>query len=191
MSIQNIYEGDNFSKVAFTDDQLDNKTFVKCHFYHCIFNGQILRECSFEDCKFENCDLSVVKLNNCRFTDVQFNSSKMLGIDWTKSSKTFLEISFEGCNISHSIFTGLNLKKTKLQRCEAEDCDFTDTNLAESLCNDTDFAESTFSNTNLTSADLSHAKNYLIDPNHNLIRKARFTFPEVVALLSHLDIIVE
>ncbi|MEK7447194.1 MAG: pentapeptide repeat-containing protein [Patescibacteria group bacterium] len=191
MANQNIYEGENFSKVTFTNDQLNDKTFIKCHFYHCFFNEQNLRECIFEDCNFEGCDLSLSKLNNCRFTDVEFKSSKLIGIDWTKSSKTFLEVGFENCNISHSIFMGLNLKKTKIQACEAKDCDFTDTNLTESSCNDTDFTESIFSNTNLTSADLSHAKNYLIDPNFNIVKKAKFTFPEVMGLLSNLDIIVE
>lgn len=191
MTIQKIHEGEDFSKVTFTDDRLDDKTFVKCNFYHCQFNGNNFDECSFEDCKFDGCDMSLSKLNNCRFTDVAFESSKMLGIDWTKSSKTFLEIGFEDCNISHSIFTGLNLKKIKMQKCEAKDCDFTDTNLSESSCNDTDFKESIFSNTNLIGSDLSHATGYQIDPNHNKIKGAKFTFPEVTALLSCLGIIVE
>jgi uncharacterized protein YjbI with pentapeptide repeats len=42
---------------------------------------------------------------------------------------------------------------------------------------------SKFQNTNLANADLRTAKNYYIDPTHNKLKGARFSYPEVLSLL--------
>ena len=42
--------------------------------------------------------------------------------------------------------------------------------------------------TNLKHADFTNAINYNIDTQFNTVTKASFSFPDVIALLNHLDI---
>jgi len=42
----------------------------------------------------------------------------------------------------------------------------------------------------LTEADLSKARNYLIDPGLNQLKKAKFSLPEAMSLLYNMDIIL-
>ena len=45
--------------------------------------------------------------------------------------------------------------------------------------------------TNLMKADFRGAKNYVISPQDNRVRKAKFSFPEVLSLLKCLEIEIE
>ena len=45
--------------------------------------------------------------------------------------------------------------------------------------------------TNLSSADFSGAQNYQIDANENTIKKAIFSLPEALSLLSTFDIKIQ
>jgi fluoroquinolone resistance protein len=40
----------------------------------------------------------------------------------------------------------------------------------------------------LSGADLSQARNYMIDPGLNELKKAKFSLPEAMALLYNMDI---
>jgi fluoroquinolone resistance protein len=51
-------------------------------------------------------------------------------------------------------------------------------------------AGATFDNTNLEKADFTTAFNYLIDPDTNRIKKAKFALPGVLALLNKHDIVI-
>ena len=67
-----------------------------------------------------------------------------------------------------------------------EECDLTEADFRE--CN---LEEAVFVNDNLMKADLRGAKNYVISPESNRVRKAKFSFPEVMSLLKCLEIEVE
>ncbi len=53
-----------------------------------------------------------------------------------------------------------------------------------------DLQHATFRGTDLSEADLSTAKNYEIDPLHNTLKKAKFSLPDAVGLLSGLGIVL-
>jgi fluoroquinolone resistance protein len=62
--------------------------------------------------------------------------------------------------------------------------------LTGSLFDNCDLAGATFDNTNLEKADFTTAFNYLIDPDTNRIKKAKFALPGVLALLNKHDIVI-
>jgi fluoroquinolone resistance protein len=97
-------------------------------------------------------------------------------------------INFYPCNISHPSFFWLNLSEINIRECKSHDVDFREVDLSRSYLMNTDFHQSLFMRTKLTTADFSEAVNYNIDITLNDVRKAIFTFPEIVNLLQHLEV---
>ena len=75
--------------------------------------------------------------------------------------------------------------------CEAKEVDFIETDLSKGDFHQTDFENSRFFKTNLSSANFKGSKNYSIDVKANILKKTRFSLPEVLLLLNSLDIIIE
>jgi fluoroquinolone resistance protein len=156
----------------------------------CQFLRTTFRQCRFEQCVFEKCDVSLLKVPESSFIGVRFLHAKMLGIDWTQAA-TPLTLAFHGSNISHSMFTRLSLQKMEMVECVAREVDFTGTNLTRANLGKTDFQGSRFADTNLSYADFSKAVNYAIDPRTNRLKKAVFSVPEAMSLLSAFDIVLK
>jgi uncharacterized protein YjbI with pentapeptide repeats len=127
---------------------------------------------------------------DCRFVDIRFVDSKVIGVNWTKAQQV-QGLDFKSCQINYSNFRMLKLQKIKMVDCEAQEVDFVEADLSNAELTNTDFERSVFSKTNLTGATLVGAKHYSIDARSNTIKKAHFSLPEALSLLSSLDIIIE
>jgi uncharacterized protein YjbI with pentapeptide repeats len=75
------------------------------------------------------------------------------------------------------------MKKTVFSHCSLQECDFTETQLTEAVFEGANLRDAKFENTILEKADFRTAMNYSIDPDINKIRKAKFAYPAVLALL--------
>lgn len=115
----------------------------------------------------------------------------MLGLRFEQCDPFNLSLAFDTCQLNHSSFYRLKLKKTLFKNCQLQESDFTDTDLSGALMDNCDFAGSTFENTNLEKADLRTAFNYAIDPELNRIKKAQFSLHGVTGLLLKYDIEIE
>jgi uncharacterized protein YjbI with pentapeptide repeats len=164
--------------------------FFRCRFDGCQFLESIFRQCRFEQCAFERCDLSMMKPLGTRFIDVRFEKSKMLGVDWTLAA-TPVTVAFHGCNIAHSTFQRLAMPKLVLTECVVREVDFVGANLKNADFSRSDLLGSRFADTNLSGANFSRATNYAIDPTANRLKKAVFTLPEALSLLSAFDIVLK
>jgi uncharacterized protein YjbI with pentapeptide repeats len=114
----------------------------------------------------------------------------VLGVDWTLAA-TPATVAFRGCNVNHCTFQRLVVPKLELAECTAREVDFTGANLTKADFTRTDLLGSRFVETNLCGADFSHATNYAIDPKANRLKKAIFTLPEALSLLSAFDIVLK
>ena len=184
------YEDRRFASLVCQDADFTDIEFFQCRFDACQFLRTTFRQCRFEQCVFEKCDLSLLNVLESSFIGVRFLHAKMLGIDWTQVA-TPLTLAFQRSNISHSVFTRLSLQKMEMIECVAREVDFTGTNLTRANLGKTDFLGSRFSDTNLSYADFSKAVNYAIDPRTNRLKKAMFSLPEAMSLLSAFDIILK
>ena len=90
-----------------------------------------------------------------------------------------------------SVFSGLNLKNTIFENCQIFECDFIETNLSKANFENSDFKNTHFQNSNLSFASFKNASNYSIDPNQNILKKTKFSTPEVIGLLDVFDIKLE
>jgi fluoroquinolone resistance protein len=187
---EKAYYSEKFTKLSFLNETIGAITFEECYFSRCSFIN-----CKFEKCKFLNCKLSESSLSainpaNSSFIEMKFSGSKVIGFDWTKSTK-IEDLEFTDCQINYSNFKLLTLPKIKIVNCEAREVDFIETDMSDGIFKNTDFEKSRFFKTNLTNADFRGAKNYYIDVQNNMLKKTRFSLPEALSLLNSLDIILE
>lgn len=115
-----------------------------------------------------------------------------MGVNWAQANWTSPGLGpppeFINSVISYSTFIGLNLVGMRIVNCTASEVDFRESDLSQADFTGTDLSKSLFMDTNLTQADLSQARNYQIDPGQNLLKGARFSMPEAMALLYSMDI---
>ena len=112
------------------------------------------------------------------------------GIDWTKAAE-LRGIAFMSCQLNYSNFKLLKLPGIKMTDCEVKDADFTEADFSKSDFKKTDFEKSRFLKTNLSGANFKGARNYSINVLYNTLKKTKFSYPEVLALLNSLDIVIE
>ena len=179
-----------FYKLELQEAELREKEFYKCEFVKCNFLKSNLYNCDFEDCSFKNCDISLWKLKNSKLIDVVFTECKLIGVDWTEVVKP-LKANFYDSILNNNSFYALNLNLIKMINCNLIDVDFTDAVLTKAKFCNSDLNGSIFNNSNLMQADFSDAKNYYINPTQNKIKKAVFTLPEALTLLSSFDLIIK
>jgi uncharacterized protein YjbI with pentapeptide repeats len=192
--ITNTHEHYNqvFEQVHLSPGETLTGEFADCKFIKCNFESVVFSNCRFSDCKFQDCNLSLIQIPGSSFPATRFETTKLIGIDWTQgdwSQSEFNPIAgFFDCVLSHSTFIGIDLKGIQMKKCIANEVDFREANLTEVNFRGTDLAKSLFGNTNLTRADLSLARNYQIDPGNNVLKQAKFSLPEAMALLYSMDI---
>jgi uncharacterized protein YjbI with pentapeptide repeats len=183
-----------FEEVRLERVELVSSVFYDCAFVRCSFVESVFRNCRFVNCAFQRCDLSLVQVVGSTFSSTRFEDSKAIGIDWTQADWPTAglanPVGFFRSAISHSTFIGLRLRGIRIRDCVAVDVDFREADLSQADFAGTDLSKSLFSGTDLTEADLSRARNYHIDPAHNVLRQARFSLPEAMALLYSLDIVL-
>ncbi len=190
------HEGRTFRALRWEDSRVAGTEFDRCVFDRCVLSRSVLTHCRFTSCRFVGCDLSNVSVPSSRLRDVRFETTKLLGVDWTKADAMAdahapTSLSFVECVLDLSSFFGLNLRGAVMERCSAKEVDLAEADLRDAVCRGTDFAGAKFHATNLEHADLREALNYAIDPRVNKVRGASFSLPEAAALLRGLDIVIE
>jgi uncharacterized protein YjbI with pentapeptide repeats len=189
------YENETIKKIVMKGGTLNTAEFSDCTFRDSSFIESTFKDCRFVDCVFQDCDLSLIQIPGSTFQSVQFKHSKLIGVDWTRANwpETRLadDLIFSNCALNHATFIGLKLPGLKIISCAAVDIDFREANLRGADFAGTDLSQSIFHSTDLSAADLSQARNYAIDPSKNILKGARFSLPEALALLKCMDIILE
>ncbi|MEM1407166.1 MAG: pentapeptide repeat-containing protein [Bacteroidota bacterium] len=162
-----------------------------CIFEDCTFLNADVSRVAFVDCEFINCDLSNANINLAAFREVQFSGCKMLGLRFDNANDFLFSVGFSRCRLDSSVFYMRSLKSTLFDQCSLKEVDFTETDLSGASFNSCDLFGATFDRTNLEKADLRGAENYIIDPDNNRIRSARFSISGVSGLLSKYSIHIE
>lgn len=160
-----------------------------CVFERCNFQQVDLRSKKFVDCEFIGSNLTLANLLYSTFRNCKFVDCKLTGINWSTASKVS-DCEFLKCNLSTSVMMNLDLRHAKFIECILREVDFSDADMKKASLDSSDLQHATFRGTDLTEADFSTAKNYEIDPLHNKIKKAKFSLPEAVGLLSGLGIVL-
>ena len=183
IDIDKEIKGHNFKTEGFDEQEYENT-----HFILCDFNQMQASDIDFIDCIFEDCNLSLMKVNNVGFKNVQFINCKLTGVDFSACNNFLLQLSFLGSNLKLANFEKLKLVDTLFDNCDLSEAYFVETNLEKAIFNNCNLQLTVFSFTNLKSTDFSSSHGYVINPNENQMKKAKFSLSGLPGLLISYDI---
>ncbi len=171
--------------------EIEKAEYENCRFLNADFSNLDLSECKFINCEFLNSNLSLAKLNQTLFQNVRFIDSKLLGLNFENCNDFSLSFRFENCQLNHSTFHKLKIKKTQFINCQMNECDFSECDLTESVFKNSDLNGTQFDFTNLERTDFRTSYNFSIDPENNKIKGAHFSIENIRGLLTKFAIKIE
>jgi len=181
--LPDIIEDQTFTKVTAKSLTDKKSTFENCWFVNCDFSYADLSKQVFTDCEFEGCNLSLVKLIETGLQDVRFKNCKLSGADFSKSHDFLFAVNFENCILDNAIFYKKKNKSAKFLDCSMVETDFTEADLTDTTFGNCNLNRAFFDRTVLKNADLSSSYNFIIDPDNNDIKKAKFSVQGLPGLL--------
>lgn len=184
------FENSIFNPEDFSHDSSNSAEFVGCQFIGIDLSTFNFSKLKFLDCTFSECNLSNVSLKSGVFRGVSFKKSKLMGLNWTEAT-TVASCSFSDCIMDYCIFQSMNLKNFVFSDCKMMEVEFSESQLVKASINHCMLRGASFNKANLGEADLRGSTEYYIDVRYTNIKKAKFSMPEALALLSSLDITLE
>lgn len=173
----------NLSASDFQIGEYDSCTFISCNFSNLNFHGS-----SFENCTFQDCDLSNAKVYKVTFQQVKFLRCKILGVHFNSANPFLLEFRFEHSQLDYCNFFNLQLKKSQFLHSRLLEVDFSQADLSGASFMGSDLSGTVFDRTILEKADFREAVNYLLDPEINKVKGARFDLQGLPGLLGKFGI---
>ena len=186
-----VHEDKVFEKISFTAQEIRNREFLRCKFKSCDFSGSNFNYNQFVDCEFVNCNISLLKLVSTTLSNVIFRDCKLLGVNFSECEDFLFSVQFEGGVLDFASFANKKMPKTRFANVSLKGVDFTRANLQGSVFENTNLEDAVFSKTNLKEANMLTAFGYTIDPEANMIAKARFSLYGVAGLLNKYGISIE
>jgi fluoroquinolone resistance protein len=172
----------------FSVDKTDREEFENCEFINCIFTS--LKNLEFTECVFKNCNLSNADFKSCKLQDVTFSDCKLLGVNFSQTKDFGFCVLFDSCLMDYASFDRKRMNKSIFKNCKMHGVNFTQADLSKAALINCDLYEALFANTNLSGMDFTTSKNFLVDPELNNIKKAKFLSQDLHALLYRHDIVI-
>lgn len=166
--------------------QFDDCTFRNCDFTTVDFTGV-----DFVNCSFAHCNLSMAKFNQVGFDQVRFADCKMIGADFSYAKDFLFSVSFSDCILDYVAFIQKKNRKALFSNCSLKSADFSEADLTSSTFERSDLTDAVFMHSTLNEVDFTSAYNFIIDPEKNSLKKARFSPYGLVGLLTNYEVIVE
>ena len=179
---------EQISNINFSIDKTDREEFENCEITNCTFGD--MKRIDFTDCVFKNCNLSNVNFRNCKLQDITFIDCKLIGANFSPAANFGFTLLCENCNLDYTSFDKKKINKSVFKNCKMHGANFTQADLSKSTFIQCDFADAVFANTNISTVDFTTSINFLIDPELNNIKKAKFLAQDLHALLYRHDIVV-
>lgn len=179
---------ETFKSKDFTSETLKKGSYEYCTFEVCNFEKADLAHIKFTECEFINCNLSMANISDVVFQDCQFLNCKMLGLHFEHCNTFGFSPSFKNCILNESIFYQRSLKRTFFKDCQLKHVDFAEANLTEATFENCDLLDSIFDQTILEKSDFRTSYNYIINPEINKLKKAKFSLQGLPGLLSQYEI---
>jgi len=189
--IQEIIEDKTFTKITAEAITGRKSTFENCKFISCDLSYADLSGMIFIDCYFEGCNLSLIKLSDTGLQNIHLKDCKLTGADFSKSRDFLFEANFNNCILDNAIFYKKKNKGAKFTDCSMVETDFIEADLTDAQFINCNLNRAFFNRTTLKNADLRTSYNFIIDPDTNNLKKARFSVHGLAGLLAKYDIRIE
>jgi fluoroquinolone resistance protein len=178
-----IYEEVIIKAISAQDEVLDPVEVYDSNIHSAQLNGSTLRRWVFENCNFKECDLSNITFNQCVFQNCTFNGCRLIGSDWSQSTRIALHVQFENCDLSLSNFTQVQCSAIRFKDCRCMDVDFSGSTLAKSVFINTSVKGSLFEDSDLRDADLVGALDNNFHPDDSQLNGASISIHTAIRLI--------
>ncbi len=189
------YNHQTFEKLDIQEVQLEDLHFTGCTFVHCNFYGLTLTSCFFTDCTFRGCSVAAITWKVSELNHNHFHSCKLIGIDWNllwRKSGLYLPFAtLDHCMLFYNSFVNMKLCGFDFQQSSFHGGQFDRCDLRRARLQGCTLKEVVFTDNQLDQADFRDAREYDLSLKRNTLKKARFSFPEVLNLLAESGIEIE
>lgn len=183
---EQTFEGKDYSKFG-----LQKGDYEICVFLNCNFANVDCSKTRFLGCEFHGCNLSSVNLKGTAFQEVLFKDCKMLGIHFEYCSDFAFFIKIDRCSLNYASFHHMKLTKTRFCDSNLRDVDFSGCDLSQAVFEKCDLQGTIFKVTNLQKTDFRSSYNFVIDPEENVIKGAKFSRQTLEGLLEKYQLKIE
>lgn len=188
------YQGETFVRLE-PGETLRDAEFNDCTFQNCRWNGLRVENCAFLGCTFDGCALSGVVFSFCQMSDAWLLNCGFRGMSWGglqgRSAIVQPFGKLKNCDFRYNEFGGMTLTGFDFSACSFTECTFDSCKLTGADFRGVRLGQTQFSRCDLQKADFREAEGYAIDPAQNRLKGARFSFPDVVALLHSSGVVIE
>jgi len=178
------YSSTSFSGLELTEADLSGRSFWDCSFSDCDLSYASLKDASLEGCVFKDCKLANTALDGAKLMNCSFDGCKLVGLRFFTCSAMSFEIHLKDCRLELCNFSDLHMKRSSIVDSSVGECYFQNTFLVEANFSGSRFDGTLFHACDLQRANFLLASGYAIDPTTNKVRKAKFSLPDAVNLLS-------
>ena len=170
---------------------IGHSEFEEFRFVGCDFSDADLSGRRFSNCLFERCNLSSARLAGTALQNVAFDECKLLGLQFMACRDMLFGVHFDQCQLRYASFAGRKMPATRFVGCTLEETDFADADLSGAVFEDCRLAGAVFQNTQLTGADFTTATGFILDPERNQLRNARFTLHGLLGVVAKYELVVD
>ncbi|WP_394973962.1 pentapeptide repeat-containing protein [uncultured Croceitalea sp.] len=181
----------HFKGEDFTSTPLKRAEYEECTFERCKFQNGFLDNQHFMECEFLACDLSNTNIKHSIFNTITFRECKLLGLRFEDLNDSLLSFQFHNCQMDFASFFQLKIKNTVFKDCTLLETDFTETDLTGAIFSGSNLEKAIFDGTILDKTNFGEAHNFIINPERNSLKKAKFSKHGLLGLLKKYDIVVE
>ncbi len=184
-----VFTGIVKERIDITDCEFIYCTFEKCKFVDCVFIN-----CVFSECKFVECSIANMQVKESRMSYSSFVKCSLVSIRWKnlQSGSVFYPIEkLDSCYLKYNEFENMSFKKFDFMQSRIVDSVFVGCNLSESNMKNCDLKNTEFTDCDLRKSDFRYASGYNVSLLNNRVKGARFSYPDVLNLLSVFDIGIE
>ena len=177
-----------FDTIDYAGKTTGGQEFNQCTFKKCDLSNSGFLKNKFLDCTFDNCNLSMMKFGGSTLSNVVFKNCKILGVNFSECQDFLFSVTFNGCILDYASFQRKKMLKTSFMRCSLKEVTFSEAVMPGSSFNECNLMDAVFNRTDLSSVDFTTAYNYIIDPEINTMKKAKFALHGVHGLLTKYQI---
>lgn len=186
-----FFQDQQFVDIVFQEEDIKFKEYENCHFINCDFRSCFFTSVYFIDCIFTNCNFNDTKINYVSLRGVEFIKCDFTNVNFAMTDQVIYAFNFTDCLLDYTKFYTLKLKQIRFTGCSLVAADFMKTDLTEAIFDHCDLRRAVFIETNLSKADFTTSFNYVLDPELNKIKRAKFAQEGLSGLLAKYEIIIK
>lgn len=166
-----------------TAEELPEGTFELCTFTRCDFSNGRLSDRNFVECTFIECNFTNSNISHSTFQQSVIENSKLMGLQFESCRSMLFSLEIHHSKLDHCTFTNMALKGFRLEDSEANDLDFSNTDLRDSSFNGSTLTHCLFESCQLQKADFRNTQNLIMNPEQNQLQGAMFSEDGLKGLL--------